>query len=186
MAEIQIQSSKKKKGVKRLVKKRMNVDLTPMVDLGFLLITFFLLTTLTTPTITNLIMPKDDKADYPVGESSALTLLPEGNNKIYYYEGQLVNAGNLQGTNYGDIGGIRDLLLANQQRVLRMKGSGNELVVIIKPGKDASYKNVMDILDEMKINDIGHYYLSDEDATDKKILATTGGQWQGLQCMIYL
>ena len=172
MAQVQIESQKNKSGVKHLHKKSLSVDLTPMVDLGFLLITFFILTsTLTTPTVTNLIMPKDDTKDnMPVCESCALTLLPTGNNELYYYEGIPATATVLHKTSFAETGGLRELIQNKQRKVAKAKGTRDQMTVIIKPGKNASYENIINILDEMKINDVTHYVIADKDVFDKKLL----------------
>ncbi len=172
MAEVQVKSAKKKSGVKRLLKKNLSVDLTPMVDMGFLLITFFILTTsLTTPTVTNLIMPKDGvPPDMPVCESCALTLLPAGNNEVYYYEGIPTENTVMHKTSFAATGGLRDLIESKQQKVAGARGTKDEMVVIIKPGKNASYENIMNILDEMKINGVTHYVIGDKEALEKKLV----------------
>ena len=88
-----------KGGKVRSKKMSTRIDFTPMVDLGFLLITFFMLTTtLAKPQILALVMPEKDikKEDIePVKESKVLTLLlssqknPDGGvtDKVYWYEG---------------------------------------------------------------------------------------------------
>ena len=78
-------------GVKRMVKKAISIDLTPMVDLGFLLITFFIYTTsLSQPKSKNLVMPDDSKRiSMPVSKDGVLTLLPGRNGQVFYYEGLL-------------------------------------------------------------------------------------------------
>ena len=171
MAEIEIRTAKKKSGVKYFSKKKISVDLTSMVDLGFLLITFFIVTTsLNAPTIAGLVMPKDDKAKMPVCESCTLTLLPQANDEIYYYEGIPATNTIIHKTGFSEKGGLRDLIQNKQQRVLALKGSKDETVVIIKPGNKSSYKNMIDIFDELKINNVTHYFFSDEDTIDKKLL----------------
>src|SRR6185312_9616448 len=84
---------KKGPGVKKAKKLSTRVDMTPMVDLGFLLITFFIFTTtMSTPNTMKLTMPKEEKNkedQTEVKESGALTILLGKDNEVFYYEGQL-------------------------------------------------------------------------------------------------
>jgi biopolymer transport protein ExbD len=152
MAEMEVkESSKKGPGVKKSKKQSTRVDLTPMVDLGFLLITFFIFTTtVSQPTAMNLNMPKDTKdrnLDMKVKESGSLTLLLGKQNVIYYYYGN--DPATMQTTGYKN---VRDIILKKKQST-----PSADLFIIIKPDKDATYKNAVDILDEMDINDIPRY-----------------------------
>ncbi len=153
MAEMEVKSGggHKGPGVKKSKKKSTRVDLTPMVDLGFLLITFFIFTTtMAQPTAMNLNMPKDtDKPDEvnKVKESGSLTLMLGKGNVVYYYFGN--DPATMQTTNYKD---VRKIILDKKKST-----PVDDLFVIIKPDKDATYKNAVDMLDEMTINDIGRY-----------------------------
>src|SRR6185369_15500461 len=90
MAELQTNNSRK--GVKRLNKKSTRVDLTPMVDLGFLLLTFFVFTTtMSTPGTMRVTFPKGDIPGNEVCASCAFTVLLDRDNIIEYYEGDLTN-----------------------------------------------------------------------------------------------
>src|SRR4029453_5017013 len=88
---------KKGPGVKKAKKLSTHLDMTPMVDLGFLLITFFIFTTtMSSPTTMELYMPKDtdkDEDQNKAKESGALTIMLGKNNVVYYYEGQLLPDG---------------------------------------------------------------------------------------------
>ena len=169
MAEMEVKQGGHKKGpgVKKGKKMSTRVDLTPMVDLGFLLITFFIFTTtMSQPTSMNLAMPKDtDKPDEinKVKESGSLTLMLGKANVIYYYFGN--DPATMQTTGYKD---VRKIILDKKKAT-----PVNDLFIIIKPDKDASYKNAVDILDEMSINDITRYAMVDPTADEySKIQAT--------------
>ncbi len=156
MAEMEVkESSKKGPGVKKGKKQSTRVDLTPMVDLGFLLITFFIFTTtVQQPTSMNLNMPKDTKNDQEqtkVKESGSLTLLLGKGNVIYYYFAN--DPSTMKTTNYKD---VRDIILKKKKST-----PPDDLFIIIKPDKDATYKNAVNILDEMDINQIGRYAMVD-------------------------
>ncbi|HEU5052987.1 MAG TPA: biopolymer transporter ExbD [Hanamia sp.] len=156
MAEMEVKESKKKgPGVKKGKKHSTRVDLTPMVDLGFLLITFFIFTTtVQQPTSMNLNMPKDtkDQKDLTkVKESGSLTLLLGKDNVVYYYYGN--DPSTMKTTNYKD---VRDIILKKKKST-----PASDLFVIIKPDKDATYKNAVNILDEMDINQIDRYAMVD-------------------------
>lgn len=158
---------KKGPGVKKGKKLSTRVDLTPMVDLGFLLITFFIFTTtMSQPTSMNLAMPKDtDKPDETnlVKESGSLTLMLGKKDVIYYYFG--ADPAKMQTTGYKD---LRKIILDKKKST-----PADDYFIIIKPDKDASYKNAVDVLDEMSINDIKRYAMIDPTADEySKIQAT--------------
>lgn len=169
---------KKGPGVKKAKKLSTRVDMTPMVDLGFLLITFFVFTaTMSTPTTLDLNMPKDikdQKEQTEVKESSVLSIMLGKNDQIYYYEGKLTESGdNFKQTTFK---GIRDIIINKKKEVIsryvtdpeceaKAKAEGKpisncadkDFVVIIKPSSEATYKNTVDILDEMTINQVRTY-----------------------------
>jgi biopolymer transport protein ExbD len=161
MAELAQQDSGQKKGKKKGRKKMSTrIDLTPMVDLGFLLVTFFMLTTtFSKPQTMEINLPvKEDLTEVPEEEqnslkaSKAFTILIGEDNKLYWYHG-LANEpieGPL-GTNY-TADGIRKVLLEKNATI-------KDMVVLIKPMSGAIYKNVVDILDEMNISNIKRYAL---------------------------
>jgi biopolymer transport protein ExbD len=170
MAEMEVKSGgghKKGPGVKKGKKLSTRVDLTPMVDLGFLLITFFIFTTtLAEPTAMNLAMPKDtDKPDEinKVKESGSLTLMLGKSNVIYYYYGN--DPTKMETTGYKD---LRKLILDKRKTT-----PVDDLFIIIKPDKDATYKNAVDVLDEMTIDDIKRYAMIDPTPEEYKLIQQT-------------
>jgi len=172
MAELDTSGGGHKKGpgVKKGKKLSTRVDLTPMVDLGFLLITFFIFTTtMSQPTALKLLLP-DDKVkpdeQNKAKESGALTILMGANNHIYYYEGQLKpDASNFLSASYNGENSIRDVILKKKAYVRSISTDPNDpehdLVIVIKPGQNCNYKNVIDILDEMSINVVKKFALVD-------------------------
>jgi biopolymer transport protein ExbD len=140
-----------------MVRHSLKVDMTPMVDLGFLLITFFVITAeLTKPTVMDLYMPKDGGNDIPLGESNALTVLVE-EDKIYYYAGKwedAVREGKIFETNLAGPSDLRKIIGDKQQELdmtQKAKEGRDGLMVIIKPGANAFYREIVDVLDEMTI-----------------------------------
>jgi biopolymer transport protein ExbD len=149
--------------------KKTRVDLTPMVDLGFLLITFFIFTTeMTRPTALHLNLPKDvpDNQRQHEPEGAVITLLLGKGDMIFYYEG--VNPAKMQPS---DFRSIRTVLLDKKRRT-----DTAWFEVVLKPSKDASYHNAVSILDEMKIDAIHHYALVDIDSSEYTLLRQQPGQ----------
>lgn len=134
------------------------IDLTPMVDLGFLLITFFIFTTsLSTPKTMKIALPADGTGT-EVYAKKALNLILINNNKIKWYEGD--NPADMQETDYS-AKGLRAIIQRKKLEVRTSFGDSADPAILIKPMKDASYKNIVDALDEMEINKISTYFLMD-------------------------
>jgi biopolymer transport protein ExbD len=201
MSEVAQDNSKgKKKG--RAKKMSTRVDFTPMVDLGFLLITFFMLaTTLSKPQTMEIALPSKDKVEEKdqsnIKASRAVTILLGKDNKIFYYEGTRENDidPKLIQTDFSPKG-IRDFLIRKNYDVMvrvgelkkekeskklsdkefeirkdEIIGDKKAPIVVIK-GTDASvYRNLIDILDEMAICNIGRYAIVDITPFDLDLLA---------------
>ena len=187
---------KKGPGVKKAKKLSTRVDMTPMVDLGFLLITFFIFTTtMSSPTTMNLIMPKDtdkEEEQNKAKASGSLTILLGKNNVVYYYEGLLAeDASNFKTETFK---GIRDVIIKKKKDVMAnhqhdakcpeiwAKHGGDktscldqDLVIVIKPDEDATYKNTVDIIDEMAISEIKRYAMVDLFPIEKDLIKRTEG-----------
>ncbi len=156
MAELDTSGGGKHKGGKvRTKKKATRVDLTAMVDLAFLLITFFILTTtLSKPKAMELIMPdKDDltKQQLPVPATRTMTLLLGNNNKLEWFVGE---PGKSQPTVIGY--GKEDLrkVLIDQDKAIKQSHGGQGMIVVVKPSAQSTYENVVAVMDELNITGI--------------------------------
>lgn len=147
-------------------KHSLRVDLTPMVDLGFILISFFLFTTtLSSPTAMKLVMPDQSGViDHVQARArTTLTLYP-GPDSIGYEQG-------IPGTHPREKAFLdkkpllRDALLRFKRGLLQDGGAAlaEDMTVVIKPGSDVQYGQLIGVLDEMTINDIKKYVVVDAD-----------------------
>lgn len=186
---------KKGPGVKKAKKLSTRVDMTPMVDLGFLLITFFIFTaTMSSPVGMDLNMPKEtdkDQEQTKVKQSGALTVMLGANDEIFYYEGELAEDGsNFQRSNFDK---IRDIIINKRKSVIasytgnadceakaREKGKDPrkecedvDFIVVIKPTAESTYKNTVDILDEMTINNVQRFAVVKISDTEKELIGAS-------------
>ena len=185
MAELNTGDGGGKKGGGKVRSKKSNagVDLTAMVDLAFLLITFFILTTtLSKPQSMNLALPDEPKITDPIPPETpawrTLTIVLGSGDKLVWYSGR-ADGPPLDGpavSTYGKAG-IRDLILSKKKGVDdRNKAAGEPdlekvgITVILKPSEKSNYKNFVDILDEMAITGVKKYATVDITPEDIKML----------------
>ncbi len=158
----------------RARKAQLKIDMTPMVDLGFLLITFFIFTTtMSEPNTMKLYMPHEGEPT-SIGEGKLLTILLGNNNKVYAYEGAFEKAllkNRIISTNYNEADGIGNLIREKQRRLQQAgtKNSKAELVYLVKPTKQSTYKNVIDALDEAIINGVKKYMIVDASVEEAQV-----------------
>jgi biopolymer transport protein ExbD len=165
-------------------KKVIRIDMTPMVDLGFLLITFFVFTTtISKPTVTDLYMPKDlvKNDSTKLIDDLALTLLLHNNNEVYYYLGTFDDAfrtNRVFKTNYSTYDGIGKIIRQRQKDLgNKVTVNGKEaLMLLIKPTSGAIYKNVVDAMDEVIINDVKKYAIVEPADAEINFLMTRSRQ----------
>lgn len=155
----------RKTGICRRKKHALKTDMTPMVDLGFLLIAFFVVTTeLSKPRVADLIMPKEGPP-MEVEMSNALTVLIGSSDSVYYYHGEWNEAYNTQKiykTTLSLRNGLGDVIRQKQQYLDQINFSKEGragLMLLIKPGPKADYEKVVNMLDEILINDVKKYAL---------------------------
>jgi biopolymer transport protein ExbD len=201
MAQIQSNDSDSGKGGKhgkvRAKKQSTHIDMTPMVDLAFLLLTFFMLTTtFGKPKTMEINMPVKPPPGQEIKNevNNAITILLSGDNKIYWYYGELKPETKLTLTDFSS-SGVRKLFLDyNKQavdeiktlkenalktkmnedtlksRIVDIKGKKYALMVLVKTDDKAKYKNVIDIIDELNICLIGKYALVDLDTREYDLI----------------
>jgi biopolymer transport protein ExbD len=154
----------KKRGINLVKRHSLKTDMTPLVDLGFLLISFFVIVAeLTKPSITPLYMPRDGGVPTPVGESTALTVLLGKNNTVYYYEGDWnkISHDGIKKTDFS-MTGLSKVITEKQLKLdmtLKNKGGRDAMMLIIKAGSHAIYKDLVKVLDEAIIHMVKRYAL---------------------------
>lgn len=169
MAEINIPDSAHR-GRVRTPRANLRVDLTPMVDLAFLLITFFMLTTtLLEQRAMNLDTPKIIDIKTPVSECQVLNLLTDSLGHIYFWEGlecKTVNQIALKGEH-----SLTDKIKSKQtflkSNCLRPSGQPKEMICLIKLLPGTQYENMVRVLDEVASDSVPVYAIqaySDEEA----------------------
>ena len=155
---------KKKGGKVRSKKQSTRIDMTPMVDLAFLLLTFFVMTTtLNKPQTMEITMPekpKEDDKQPEVNEKRVLTLVLGENDKIYWYIG--ITDPKVELTSFSNEG-VRKVLMRENSQI-------KDMVVLVKPSDESRYKNVVDILDELTISNVSRYALVEITDVDKELV----------------
>jgi len=171
MAEI-TSNNKHEKGKRKVQSTR--VDLTPMVDLGFLLITFFVFTTtMNSAKAMKLLLPADTVKDSAkVGETGALTLIAD-EGKVYYYTGMLSKAiaeNRFRSRSYNGADGIRNVIIDLKKSLTQQFGNDKKMFIMLKGTGESTFKSTIDLLDEMTINKVVSYALMEVTAEEQEII----------------
>lgn len=168
MAQIQENNATGKGGKRRAKRSGFHLDMTPMVDLAFLLLTFFMLTTTFTKLQTmELAMPADTKeagGPAPIKAKNAVTVILGERNEVFYYFGFAGDNPEVMKTDFS-ANGIRKVLTSEQIK------SNPKAVVLIKPLEKSRYSNLVDMLDEIKITETKKFALVQVDEADKDLIA---------------
>jgi len=165
MAEVQVKEDSGKGGKVRSKKQNPRVDMTPMVDLNFLMLMFFMFTTtFSKPNVMDLGLPAKPKPDAPkppdteIKLSNSISIIIGKDNKVFYHQEDQtgLNDQTLIETSF-DREGIRRVI----EKAKAGAADKEKFTVIIKPTDDAVYKNFVDILDEMAITKNERYGVTD-------------------------
>lgn len=192
---------KHKGGKPKGKKMSTRIDFTPMVDLGFLLITFFMLTTtMSKPQTMSVMLPSNEKVETGeenlVPESATITVIIGKNNKIYYYEGKTPDdASGLKETDLSATG-LRKILVAKnapyitrieeleakypdkkdeetlKKAIQEVKYEKMATVLLMKATEKGVFSNMVDVIDEMNVAEIGKYAIVDLSPKEKEMLKT--------------
>lgn len=163
MAEINSEQGGKKGKKKGSKKASTKVDMTPMVDLAFLLITFFMLTTTFGKSQTmqvNMPDKTEDRKKQEIKESQTLTILLGSKDEIFYFQG--LEDPELVKSDFSSKG-IRQVLIEKNSSI-------KDLVVLVKATEDSRYKNMVDILDELSVVDVERYAIADITTSDLQLI----------------
>lgn len=166
MGEINSTATADRDSAPKRKKLSTRVDLTPMVDLGFLLITFFIFTTsMSDPKEMKLILPSDKKPGKPMKtpESKTLNIILPGNNKIATYNGfDIKNTKLISGSDNS----LRTIIIKKKKEIGDKFNDPDELIVLIKPTEEATYESIVNTLDEMTINEVKTYVFMEPSAEE--------------------
>jgi biopolymer transport protein ExbD len=166
-------------------KKSTRIDMTAMVDVAFLLLTFFILTTTMAQSTAFELTTPDQKSPAPVPESKVMTIYLGENDQVHY--AVHVNGSEqptVESTNFSD-GGIRNAIQDHLNRFPNrcpkdvakeeiLQGRCWDPIIVLKPMKASKYRNVVDILDEMQINGVRKYALAKVTAEDSLLMLDHG------------
>ena len=168
MADVDLSQSRGKQKHSKKKRRRIGVknDMTPMVDIAFLLLTFFMLTTtMAKPQTMEINLPPGD-ANVEVAESNLLTVrvVPADKDTIWIYTNIGVDKPvKIEGTRSKSIHALGKLLYDNQK-------ANPKLITLLKIDKKAKYVDMVNIMDEMNLADITRFSLAPMSDIDKKIL----------------
>ncbi|MEO0468620.1 MAG: biopolymer transporter ExbD [Bacteroidota bacterium] len=171
MAELTPSDSNKRKRT-RTKRKNVHLDMTAMVDVAFLLLTFFVLTaTLAKDKLIEMLVPPKKTTNVEVNEEKILTLVLEAENQLSYFHGQ---GPEVLTTDYSP-NGLRTVLNDHLSRHPN-RCSGNSItncwdpIFVIKARNSSRFANLVDIIDEMKIVNAPKFVLADFTEADSMFI----------------
>lgn len=138
-----------------------HIDMTPMVDLAFLLLTFFILTTtLNKLKVMEIAMPEKTDKTMPINEKHVLTLLLDTGDKIYWRQG--ISIPKLESVKFSH-DAINQLLTSKNAEI-------DKMLVLVKATNKSRYKNMVDIVDELAVAKIQRYCIVDVTPEDMDLI----------------
>ena len=156
----------------RQKKKNVKIDMTPMVDLNFLLLMFFMFTSsFSKPNVMDLGLPAKDPNPDPkhipyIDNRNQITFIIGENNRIFYHqsnEKELTEAG-LKETDYNGVN-VSKIISNAYDKALKKEN----FTIIVKPTNESNYKNFVDMMDNISISKKERYGISDIKPWEKKV-----------------
>lgn len=160
-ADVGGESGGRGKHKKKHAKRRMSVriDMTPMVDVAFLLLTFFMLTTVMRKQQTMEInLPPDSKVKVDIAQSNLMTIFVDENNKIFYSEGSEKSVTKIE------MSGLQSFFKSHAQQ-------NSKLVILLKFDRKSKYHMMVDVIDQLNVSELNRFSIAPLTDTDKTTLA---------------
>ena len=134
----------------------VRIDMTPMVDVAFLLLIFFMLTTVfRQPQAMEMNLPPPD-AKVQVAQSNVLTLFVDANERMFYTLGK---------------GAMNRTALTDLNALFKENVKLNaDLIILVKVSRQARYNTMVDILDELEIASMTRFSLIPMTPDDAKLV----------------
>ena len=143
---------KKHKKKRRL---RIRIDMTPMVDVAFLLLTFFMLTTyFSKPQTMELNLPADEKAQVEVAESNLLTIRVAADGELFWNTG-------MDPAHQIDVKELRKFLVDKNKE-------NPKLITLLKIDREGKYSMLIKVMDEIAIAQVTRFSLAPMSEYDKR------------------
>ncbi len=149
----------RKKGKKRKKARRLGIrmDMTPLVDVAFLLLTFFMFTTsMSRPQTMEINLPPDKEVKVEIAESNLLTIRVDQKGDIFWNVG---------------IESPKRLDPATLRTFLREKSQGNpKLTTLVKVAREGRYSMLVNMIDELNLAQIQRFSIAPLLDADKALL----------------
>lgn len=145
-----VERQKRGKASNRKKKKRVgfHLDMTPLVDITFLLLTFFMFTTtMAAPQVMEMSIPPEVEIDVEVKASQLFTIYVDNENKLFYSLG-------LDAPEEIALKDVKALAEEKNIDLIEDDDTRNKLITALKVGKLADYGLVVDILDELNLAEV--------------------------------
>ncbi len=173
------QSSRKKGKKKKTKRVGFSLDMTPMVDVAFLLLTFFMLTTtFSKPNTMEVNLPSKDMSEVKVAESNVLTIRVTEGDKAYWNIGfdepKPFELYDKSGSRPTISPAFRELLQTESEKIRQRVGE-DVMAIVLKFDKKAQYRNLVDVLDELNILKYKRFSIADFTEQDREEIEKVSG-----------